>query len=107
MVARLGTNELAGDTCPYDYVIRTAGSALSEREEEIFELAVENGVKLIVLTIHSGCAAEKAAAALRLGTAFADDLVVRQRRDPPRPRSGWNPSRCPLTPVDTRAAAFH
>ena len=61
MDARIDTNELLGDTRHYYYIIRTAGSVLSPREEEMLELAVENGVKLVVLTTHSDCAAEKAA----------------------------------------------
>lgn len=61
MDARIDTNELVGDTRHYYYIIRTAGSVLSEREEEMLELAAENGVKVIVLTTHSDCAAEKAA----------------------------------------------
>lgn len=61
MDARIDTNELVGDTRHYYYVIRTAGSVMSEREEEMLELAVENGVKLVLLTTHSDCAAEKAA----------------------------------------------
>ena len=62
MDARIDTNELTGDTRRLYYIIRTAGSVLSEREEEMLELAVDNGVKLIVLTTHSDCAAEKVAA---------------------------------------------
>jgi hypothetical protein len=62
MDARIDTNELTGDTRRYYYVIRTAGSVLSEREEEMLELAVESGGDLVVLTTHSDCAAEKAAA---------------------------------------------
>lgn len=62
MDARIDTNELTGDTRKYYYIIRTAGSILSEREEEMLELAVDNGVEVIVLTTHSDCAAEKAAA---------------------------------------------
>jgi len=61
MDGRLDTHELAGDTRKYYYVIRTAGSVLSERDMEMLELAVANGVKLIVLTTHSDCAAEKIA----------------------------------------------
>lgn len=61
MDARIDTNELLGDTRHYYYVIRTAGSVMSEREEEMLELAVANGVKLVVLTTHSDCAAEKVA----------------------------------------------
>jgi carbonic anhydrase len=63
MDARIDTNELTGDTRRFYYIIRTAGSVLSEREEEMLELAVENGVELVVFTTHSDCAAEKAAAA--------------------------------------------
>lgn len=62
MDSRIDTNELVGDTRHYYYVIRTAGSVMSEREQEMLELAVRNGVKLIVLTTHSDCAAEKTAA---------------------------------------------
>lgn len=61
MDARIDTNELTGDTRKYYYVVRTAGSVLSERELEMLELAVDNGVKLIVLTTHSECAAERVA----------------------------------------------
>ena len=46
----------------YYYAIRTAGSILGEREQEMLELAVANGVKLILLTTHTDCAAERAAA---------------------------------------------
>ena len=66
MDARLDTNELTGDTRRYYYTIRTAGSVLSEREEEMLELAVANGVELLILTTHSDCAAEKAAASPEL-----------------------------------------
>jgi carbonic anhydrase len=62
MDARIDTLELTGDTRKYYYVIRNAGSVISEREEEMLELAVANGVKLLLLTTHSDCAAEKAAA---------------------------------------------
>lgn len=61
MDARIDTNELVGDTRHYYYIIRTAGSVMSEREEEMLELAVANGVKLVLLTTHSDCAAEKVA----------------------------------------------
>jgi len=61
MDARIDTSELIGDTRKYYYIIRTAGSVLSEKEEEMLELAVVNGVKAIVLTTHSDCAAERAA----------------------------------------------
>ena len=66
MDARIDTNELTGDTRHYYYIIRTAGSMLSEREEEMIELAVANGVEVIVLTTHSDCAAEKVAASPEL-----------------------------------------
>lgn len=69
MDARLDTNELTGDTRKYYYVIRTAGSAIEDEEGDMLELAVANGVKLILLTTHSECAAERAAA----------DPVQRQR----------------------------
>lgn len=62
MDARIDTAELAGDTRRYYYVVRTAGSVLSAEEQEMLELAVQNGVKVIVLTRHTDCAAEKAAA---------------------------------------------
>ncbi len=62
MDARLDTNELTGDTRHYYYTIRTAGSVLAEKEEEMLELAVANGVELVLLSTHSDCAAEKAAA---------------------------------------------
>jgi hypothetical protein len=61
MDARVDTVELAGDTRKYYYVLRTAGSILGNEEEEMLELAVANGVKVIVLTTHSDCAAERIA----------------------------------------------
>jgi carbonic anhydrase len=70
MDARIDTNELVGDTRRYYYVIRTAGSVMSERELEMLELAVANGVKLVVLTTHSDCAAEKAAGSPELRERF-------------------------------------
>lgn len=62
MDARIDTSELAGDTRRYYYVVRTAGSVLDQEEQEMLELAVLNGVKVLVLTRHTDCAAEKAAA---------------------------------------------
>lgn len=62
MDARIDTNELAGDTRRYYYVIRTAGSVLGDEEQEMLELAVRNGVKVLVLTRHTDCAAEAVAA---------------------------------------------
>ncbi len=60
MDARLDTNEIAGDTRRYYYVLRLAGSVLSVKEEEMLELAVDNGVEVVVFTTHTDCAAEKA-----------------------------------------------
>ncbi len=62
MDGRLDTNEIAGDTRHYYYILRLAGSVLSEKEEEMLELAVANGVHVIVFTTHTDCAAEKVAA---------------------------------------------
>lgn len=62
MDARIDTNELAGDTRRNYYVLRTAGSVMSPEEEDMLELAVNNGVKVILLTRHTDCAAEKVAA---------------------------------------------
>lgn len=62
MDARIDTSELVGDTRRYYYVVRTAGSALAQPEQEMLELAVENGVQVVVLTTHTDCAAERAAA---------------------------------------------
>ena len=61
MDARLDTNEIAGDTRRYYYVLRLAGSVISTKEEEMLELAVANGTKVVVFTTHSDCAAEKVA----------------------------------------------
>lgn len=62
MDARIDTSELVGDTRRYYYIVRTAGSVLSPAEQEMLELAVLNGVKVLVLTSHTDCAAEGAAA---------------------------------------------
>ena len=62
MDARIDISELVGDTRRYYYVVRTAGSVLSPAEQDMLELAVLNGVKIIVLTTHTDCAAEAAAA---------------------------------------------
>lgn len=62
MDGRIDTNELVGDTRGYYYVVRTAGSVLSPAEQEMLELAVLNGVRLVLLTTHTDCAAEAAAA---------------------------------------------
>jgi carbonic anhydrase len=62
MDARLDTSELAGDTRRYYDVVRTAGSVRGPQEQEMLELAVVHGVKLLVLTRHTDCAAERVAA---------------------------------------------
>jgi hypothetical protein len=62
MDARIDTSELVGDTRRYYYVVRTAGSVLAPAEQEMLELAVLNGVKVILMTTHTDCAAEAAAA---------------------------------------------
>lgn len=62
MDGRIDTNEVAGDTRTDYYVVRTAGSIIEPEEADMLELAVANGVKLVVLTRHTDCAAEKAAA---------------------------------------------
>lgn len=62
MDARIDTDEIVGDTRRYYYVLRLAGSIMSEREEEMLELAVANGVEVILLTTHTECAAEHVAA---------------------------------------------
>lgn len=91
MDARIDTNELTGDTRRYYYILRTAGSVLSEREEEMLELAVVNGVELIVLTTHSDCAAENAASTPELRERFpalaeaVDERDVRIREFLDRP----------------------
>ena len=62
MDARIDIDELVGDTRRYYYVVRTAGSVLAPAEQEMLELAVVNGVKVLLLTTHTDCAAEAAAA---------------------------------------------
>jgi hypothetical protein len=62
MDARVDTVELTGDTRKFYYVVRTAGSVLGPQELDMLELAVANGVKVVVLTTHTDCAAEKVAA---------------------------------------------
>ena len=91
MDARIDTSELVGDTRRYYYVIRTAGSVLSPAEQEMLELAVINGVKIIVLTTHTDCAAEGAAADPELRekfpalTALMDERVRRVEEFMARP----------------------
>jgi hypothetical protein len=62
MDARLDTNEIAGDTRRYYYILRLAGSVIAPKEEEMLELAISNGTKVVLFMTHSDCAAEKAAA---------------------------------------------
>jgi carbonic anhydrase len=91
MDARIDTSELVGDTRRYYYVVRTAGSVLSPAEQEMLELAVINGVKIIVLTTHTDCAAEGAAADPELRkkfpalTALMDERVRRVEEFMARP----------------------
>lgn len=61
MDARIDTNELTGDTRHNTYIVRTAGSVIGPEEADMLELAVNNGVKLLLLTRHTDCAAEKVA----------------------------------------------
>ena len=61
MDARIDTVELVGDTRRSYYTVRTAGSVLEPLQQEMFEMAVEGGVQIIVLTSHTDCAAEKVA----------------------------------------------
>jgi len=91
MDARIDTSELVGDTRRYYYVVRTAGSVLSPAEQEMLELAVINGVKVILLTTHTDCAAEGAAANPELRekfpalTALMDERVRRVEEFMARP----------------------
>lgn len=83
MDARIDTDEIVGDTRRYYYVLRLAGSIMSEREEEMLELAVANGVEVILLTTHTECAAEHVASdpALRAQyPAIAAGVDERERR---------------------------
>lgn len=80
MDARVDTSELTGDTRKYYYIVRTAGSVLGAKEEDMLELAVANGVKVIVLTTHTDCAAEKVAADPTQAAKFPDlSAAVRER----------------------------
>jgi carbonic anhydrase len=81
MDARLDTNEIAGDTRRYYYVLRLAGSVISPKEEDMLELAVANGTKLVIFTTHSDCAAEKVSKDPQ-GAALYPNLTqaVRERR---------------------------
>lgn len=81
MDARIDTNELVGDTRHNYYIVRTAGSAMSLKEEEMLELAVANGVKVLILTRHSDCAAEKAAATPELRAKYPALVAAVDERD--------------------------
>lgn len=81
MDARIDTNELVGDTRREYYIVRTAGSALSAKEEDMLELAVNNGVKVIVLTRHTDCAAEKVLADPAGRARYPDLVASLQERD--------------------------
>ncbi len=72
MDARIDTNELVGDTRKYYYVIRTAGSVLGPKEQDMLQLAVENGVRVILLSTHTNCAAERAARDPNLRARYRD-----------------------------------
>ena len=81
MDARIDTNELVGDTRHNYYIVRTAGSAMGLKEEEMLELAVANGVKVLILTRHSDCAAEKAAKDLELRAKYPAMVAAVDERD--------------------------
>lgn len=61
MDARIDTNELVGDTRRYYYVLRLAARRRASARRRCFELAVDNGVEVVVLTTHSECAADRVA----------------------------------------------
>lgn len=81
MDARIDTSELVGDTRRYYYVVRTAGSVLSPAEQEMLELAVLNGVRIIVLTTHTDCAAEAAAADPAMREKFPAVIALLDERE--------------------------
>ena len=81
MDARIDTNELVGDTRHNYYIVRTAGSAMGLKEEEMLELAVANGVKVLILTRHSDCAAEKAAKDAELRAKYPAMVAAVDERD--------------------------
>ena len=65
MDARIDTNELVSNiTTLLLHKFAPQRSVLSKHkeEEEMLELAVQSGMEVVVLTTHSDCAAEKAAA---------------------------------------------
>jgi carbonic anhydrase len=81
MDARIDTSELVGDTRRYYYIVRTAGSVLSPAEQEMLELAVLNGVEVILLTTHTDCAAEAAAADPKLREQFPALIGLMDERE--------------------------
>lgn len=81
MDARIDTAELAGDTRRTYYVVRTAGSVMDEKEEEMLELAAVKGVKLIIVARHTDCAAEKAAKDPEARTKFPALVKAVEERD--------------------------
>ncbi len=81
MDARIDTEELVGDTRKYYYVIRTAGSALADKELDMLELAVANGVETILLTRHTDCAAERVAANPQLRGQYPHLVAAIDQRD--------------------------
>ncbi|HRI08259.1 MAG TPA: carbonic anhydrase [Nannocystaceae bacterium] len=81
MDARIDTQELTGDTRRFYYVIRTAGSVLEHKEQEMLELAVESGVKVVVFTTHSDCAAERVAASAEEGPRYPALVEALGRRE--------------------------
>jgi len=81
MDARIDTAELVGDTRRYYYIVRTAGSLLSPAEQEMLELAVLNGVRVIVLTTHTDCAAEKVAASPEKRAQFPEIVALLDQRE--------------------------
>lgn len=83
MDARIDTNELMGDTRQLYYVLRSAGSILTSVQQEMLELAVVNGVKVLVLTTHTDCAAEKVANDPKLSLQFpglASEVHLRAKK---------------------------
>jgi carbonic anhydrase len=81
MDARIDTAELVGDTRRYYYIVRTAGSLLSPAEQEMMELAVAHGVRVIVLTTHSDCAAEAVAASAEKREQFPEIVALLDQRE--------------------------
>lgn len=81
MDARIDTSELVGDTRRYYYIVRTAGSLLSPAEQEMMELAVVNGVRVIVLTTHTDCAAEAVLASAETRERFPEIVSLLDQRD--------------------------